>query len=459
MSIKNEVERIIIKAILEGKGDKVFGFINSSEYFSNDAKRIFEVCQNIYTSNGSMEYFKIYVSLKDAGDRNLLQAISDEPKYSTYESIQDFCFKLIESHTSDSLKTLCTSTINRLGNQEDVFDILESFTAFKSIFDEKMNALKPFRLEQEVKVVMDELREMALGNFTGTVRTGFYQVDDVLGSFSKGSLNLLAARPAMGKTAVALQILFNNIFNDGKRVLMFSLEMKNAELIKRMLTNYTNTNNDLLNKGFYQDISKFEDFEQKAESFQSQNVYLSDSDMTIGAIMAKTTALANAGKIDFVIIDYLQIIATDAAHGKTTKNEDVGFISRQLKMLAMNCSIPILCLSQLSRAVESRGGDKMPMLSDLRDSGSLEQDADSVSFLHRPEYYNIMVDSEGQSTEGKINWLVRKNRKGATNRDIPLFGKLSTGKIETWKEDNGNPFAKVVEERKYQQKDADPDFF
>jgi replicative DNA helicase len=459
--MNEEIQKIIIKAILDGKADRVMPFMTKVNCFENEPYRtIFNSCLSQYDDSGKVEYFQIYIECKTEAQRDLLSEINDNNDYRVFSKIEKKCLILIEDKKRNDLMTLCNATLRRLNSQDDIFDVLEDFEAFRTTFDSEIGSLKRFKLEVEVRDALDETKERAMGIFKTGIKTDFVEVDDILGGFEKGSLNLLAARPAMGKTAVALQMLMNAALNQDKKVLMFSVEMTNRELIKRLLTNYTETDNKNLKDGFNQDLQKFEEYEQKAMQFQSENITISDSDMTLSAIKSKTMELSKTNGLDLVIIDYLQIVECDNGKKNSNKNDDVSHISRALKELAKKCNVPIICLSQLSRAVESRGGDKRPILSDLRDSGAIEQDADSVSFLYRPEYYNIEVDESGESTRNLLNWIVAKNRSGATTtRDAKLHIKLSTGKVGNWKNVVENPFDNMKPDKKYTQQEADQSFF
>jgi len=243
---------------------------------------------------------------------------------------------------------------------------------------------------------------------TGTL-TGLVDVDRLTGGWQKGHLIILAARPAMGKTALAIGQAMNAAIDYDKNILFFSLEMSGTELMKRQFSLISDINlSDFSND---KEIS-FSDLNNRISPLDN-TFKMFDKCFSLYDIKAQCRRENNAKQVDAIYIDYLQLIKHSVGNGRSKENE-VSEISRELKLLAKELEVPIICLSQLSRAVESRGGEKIPMLSDLRDSGSIEQDADIVNFLYRPEYYDILEDENGESTRGLAMLIFAKNRHGAT---------------------------------------------
>jgi replicative DNA helicase len=245
------------------------------------------------------------------------------------------------------------------------------------------------------------------------VVTGFNDLDARTGGFQKGTLLILAARPAMGKTALALTMARNMAVDFNKPVAIFSLEMTASELMSRLIAAESGIDAKKFKlKGELQDWEK-EQLRNKTNALAHAPMYIDDNPgLTIFELRAKCRRLKQKYDIQMVFIDYLQLMSG----GETMKTggnreQEISYISRQLKALSKEIGVPIMALSQLSRAVETRGGSKRPQLSDLRESGAIEQDADMVMFVYRPSYYGIDVEN-GISTEGLAKLIIAKHRSG-----------------------------------------------
>lgn len=245
------------------------------------------------------------------------------------------------------------------------------------------------------------------------VVTGFNDLDARTGGFQKGTLLILAARPAMGKTALALTMARNMAVDFNKPVAIFSLEMTASELMSRLIAAESGIDAKKFKlKGELQDWEK-EQLRNKTNALAHAPMYIDDNPgLTVFELRAKCRRLKQKYDIQMVFIDYLQLMSG----GETMKTggnreQEISYISRQLKALSKEIGVPIMALSQLSRAVETRGGSKRPQLSDLRESGAIEQDADMVMFVYRPSYYGIDVEN-GMSTEGLAKLIIAKHRSG-----------------------------------------------
>lgn len=247
------------------------------------------------------------------------------------------------------------------------------------------------------------------------VPSGFNELDRTTAGFQPGTLIILAARPAMGKTAFALSIARNIAVDMKMPVAFFSLEMTAVELVMRLISSESGISGDRLKKG-----EKLPEWEKSQLYTRSQvlndaPIYIDDTpQLTIFELRAKCRRLKQQHDIKMVFIDYLQLMQGGGEMNRNgNREQEISMISRQLKALSKELGIPVLALSQLSRAVETRGGTKKPQLSDLRESGAIEQDADIVMFIYRPEYYQIMEDERG-STIGMADIIIAKHRSGET---------------------------------------------
>jgi len=283
----------------------------------------------------------------------------------------------------------------------------------------------------KIKDVLNEIREKLetkkdRNSITG-IKTGFIKLDEITSGFQPEELIILAARPSMGKSAFALNMGLNvaNNNKDSKAyVAIFSLEMSNDQLVSRMISSTAEIDGMRLKSGNL-DPNEWAHFNIAKTVLEKQNILFDDSAaVKISDIRAKCRKLKKDDKLDFVIIDYLQLIKEESHRGN--RQEEVSRISRGLKQLARELKIPVLALSQLSRSVESRD-DKRPLLSDLRESGSIEQDADIVMFLYRQDYYE---KDPGKKT-GEVDLIISKNRHGASGIDLKFKFNSNISKFET----------------------------
>jgi replicative DNA helicase len=300
---------------------------------------------------------------------------------------------------------------------EDAFDILDE--AERKIFEITESHLKKSFLGMD-RAVRDALEYIeAIHSKTNqkfSVPTGFYELDEMLGGFQKSDLVIIAARPSMGKTAFALTLARNAAIEHKIPVGIFSLEMSTMQLVIRMLCAEGRLNAHLVRTGKLPS-SEGVKLSKNAHKLIESPIYVDDTPaQTVLEIRAKARRLKVEKNIGMVIIDYLQLMQGPAK--VESREREISHISRSLKSLAKELNIPVLALAQLNRAVETRT-DKRPQLSDLRESGSIEQDADVVIFLNRPEYYGIMKDENGNSLEGVAEVIVGKQRNGPVG-DVKL---------------------------------------
>ena len=243
---------------------------------------------------------------------------------------------------------------------------------------------------------------------TAGVRTGFKELDGLIGTLAPGSLNIIAARPAMGKTAFALTIAQHAALREGVPVAIYSLEMPAGQLVLRMLCSKARIDMNRVRQGNLTDRD-FTRLVDAASRLSEAPIFIDDSpDLTLMELRARARRLRAREKVGLVVVDYLQLISSPPSKNGENRQQEIAAISRGLKGLARELSVPVLALSQLSRAVESRP-NKRPMLSDLRESGSLEQDADLVMFIYRDEYYHPHSEKAGIA-----EIIVGKQRNGPT---------------------------------------------
>ncbi len=252
------------------------------------------------------------------------------------------------------------------------------------------------------------------------VPSGFVDLDRCTGGWQKSDLIILAARPGMGKTSFVLSMARNAAVDFKKSIAIFSLEMANLQLVNRLISAETELPLEKLRRGSLAPY-EWQQLNTKIESLVEAPIFIDDTPaINIFELRAKCRRLKMQHDIQMVIIDYLQLMSGAGADGKQgNREQEISTISRGLKSLAKELNIPVIALSQLSRAVETRGGTKRPQLSDLRESGAIEQDADLVTFIYRPEYYDILEDEEGKSLRGIGEIIIAKHRNGPLE-NVPL---------------------------------------
>lgn len=275
-------------------------------------------------------------------------------------------------------------------------------------------------LERAVKAVQQA--HSNTGGVTG-ISTGFYKLDDITCGWQKSDLVIIAGRPAMGKTAFALSLAKNIAADQNIPMAFFSLEMSSEQLANRLMSNAFEIEGKKLMNGQL-DREEWNRLDKNLNILADAPLYIDDTEgLSVMDLRSKARRLVREHKIQLIMVDYLQLM-TASGMRYNSRQEEVSLISRSLKGLAKELNIPVLALSQLNRGVEGRDGaeGKRPMLSDLRESGAIEQDADMVVFLHRPEYYGIMMSEDGtKDYRGMAEVIIAKHRKGAVGIKMLTF--------------------------------------
>jgi len=247
--------------------------------------------------------------------------------------------------------------------------------------------------------------------------SGFTKLDRLTSGWQKAELVIIAARPSMGKTAFALSMARNMAIDHGKRVAIFSCEMSSIQLVNRLIISETDIPGDKIKNGRLTE-EEWKQLDSRIKKLVQAPIFIDDTPaISIFELRAKCRRLMAQHKLDIVIVDYLQLMSGPENSG--SREQEVSTISRSLKSIAKELNIPILALSQLNRSVEMRGGTKRPLLSDLRESGAIEQDADMVVFIHRQDKFGIPTFEDGSSTKGIAEIILAKNRNGPVD-DIKL---------------------------------------
>ena len=245
------------------------------------------------------------------------------------------------------------------------------------------------------------------------VPTGFTALDKLTGGWQKSDMVVLAARPGMGKTAFVLSMARNMAVDHDVPVAVFSLEMSSSQLVQRLVAAESELSAEKFRKGDLEDY-EYQQLQSRITKLAKAKLFIDDTPaLSVFELRAKCRRLKQKHGINMVIIDYLQLMTAGGENSsKGNREQEISTISRSIKSIAKELDVPVIALSQLSRSVETRGGDKRPILSDLRESGAIEQDADIVCFIYRPEYYGITEDADGIDTENMGELIVAKHRNG-----------------------------------------------
>lgn len=325
----------------------------------------------------------------------------------------------------------------------DVFDLLD--TTEQGLYNITQQHLKGNvenmgSLSSQLVRQLEELRNRPDG-LTG-VPSGFTELDRITSGWQNSDLIVVAARPGMGKTSFVLSLARNAALDFSKGVVVFSLEMSSLQLVQRLVAMEAEVTSTKLRNGKLEEY-EWQQLHTAIEKMSDAPIFIDDTPgINIFELRAKCRRLKKQHNISLVVIDYLQLMSGGAENNRGNREQEISAISRGLKSLAKELNVPVIALSQLSRAVEVRGGSKRPQLSDLRESGAIEQDADIVSFIYRPEYYQIYDDPDGNSLRGVAEIIIAKHRNGAldtvklkfksefarfSDLDDPHFASFDTG--------------------------------
>ena len=397
--------------------------LKADDFYKPANRHIYEAIFKLYERDNPLDIITLENELKDQNLLDLCGGISYLTQLtrsvSSAANIEYHAQIIAEKAIKRNLILTCTEIIKEsYDSTSDPYDLLD--LAEQKIFEISNTKTRiPAKgigdiLHDTIEYLV-EIRGKA-GGLTGVPSN--LEVDKLTAGWQRGDLVIIAARPSMGKTAFVLSSARNAaLFPDPKlrtNVAIFSLEMSDQSLVQRLLTMEARINAQLARSGNLND----QDFEQLVEAagrLVTANIFIDDTPgISVMELRSKCRRLKNEHNIGLIIIDYLQLMTGGSSNDKN-REQEIAYISRGLKALAKELDVPVIALSQLSRAVEQRGGNKRPQLSDLRESGSIEQDADVVCFLYRPEYYGIQTDEEtGQSTAGIAELIIGKQRNGPT---------------------------------------------
>ncbi len=418
-----DIEKVVLGALMIDKDafTVVSEIIKPETFYEARHQKIYEAVQSLNLQEKPVDIMTVTEELRHKGT---LEEVGG-PSYIVELSSQVASSAHIEYHAHIlAQKFLARQLIQFASMIEtdafdetvDVDDLMQK--AEGALFEiSQKNMLQDY---VQIDTIVDQAHQLLLqaanreGGLTG-VPSGFRKLDDITSGWQPSDLIIIAGRPAMGKTSFALSIAKNIAVDYRKPIAFFSLEMNNVQLVNRLISNVCSIpGNKILNGQLTPD--EWERFDSNIRKMQGAPIYVDDTPgLSIFELRTKARRLVREHNIEVLMIDYLQLMNANGMRFNS-RQEEVSTISRSLKSLAKELNIPVLALSQLSRAVEQREGveGKRPQLSDLRESGAIEQDADMVLFVHRPEYYHILQDEKGNDLHGMAQIIIAKHRKGAT---------------------------------------------
>lgn len=411
LPVNEELEYDILTHSLNGKIYQVLDFIKDSSVFNNqDRVDLFESFLTLNDKGIEITPLNVF---RETGNKDIVQACTAlKSRITTEQNIPMICLSLLETAISRKVIVRCGEVLDTLyKDTTKSLGIVDELSEFSQEINDSLSQLNQVSFQRIKDQVIAEIEERVNNPNGVVVNSGISEFDKVFGGFEKGTFTVFGARPGAGKTALMVQIAYNVAVKLNKKILFFNLEMTKEELVKRLLALHTTNSNFTLKKGFDGDKDKFERFKKSAETLTTENIIIKDDVYDARQINQITKRMVKNAGVEIMILDYLQL---SGLKDSGNREQEISKISRGLKRVSKDCQIPVLSLTQLSRDVEKRGGDKRPVLSDIRESGAIEQDADSVVFLFRPEYYGITEKDTGGSTENLLELIIAKARNGFT---------------------------------------------
>jgi replicative DNA helicase len=414
-----EIEASVLGAMMIEKEavPKALEMLAPESFYVKAHRIIFEAMISLFDSDEPIDTVTLYEELKKRGEIEEVGGAVYLSKLSqnipSAANIEYHAKIILEKQILRGLITSAHDIAkNAYDGTADAFEILDE--AERKIFEITESHLsKSYQgMDRAVRDAMEYIETIHSATHQKfSVPTGFFELDEILGGLQKSDLIIIAARPSMGKTALALSIARNAAIENKVPVGIFSLEMATMQLIIRLICAEARINAHQVRTGKLPH-AEAPKLSKTVHRLTDAPIYVDDSPVqTVLEIRAKTRRLKAEKNIGLIIVDYLQLMQGPAR--AESREREISHISRSLKALAKELNIPVIALSQLNRAVEARS-DKRPQLADLRESGSIEQDADVVVFLSRPEYYGIEKDENGESLEGVAEVMVAKQRNGPT---------------------------------------------
>lgn len=414
-------EAVLGAMMIDKKGiDDVIDILHPDVFYKEAHQKIYEAIIKLFETTQPIDLLTISNQLRTDGTLDFIGGdfylIGLTQKVSSSAHVEFHARIILQKYIQRRLITISSEIIKESYDETvDVFDLLD--TAETKLFEVTQGNLKKSseKAHDLVAQALQKIEEFSNKEGMSGVPSGFYKLDEITSGWQPSDLIIIAARPGMGKTAFVMSMAKNIAIKFKQGVAIFSLEMSSVQLITRMISSETNLTSEKLRKGNLL-AHEWEQLNVKVKDLSDAPIFIDDTpSLSIFDLRAKARRLVSQHDVKIIIIDYLQLMTTGTnTKGIGNREQEISTISRNLKALAKELEVPVIALSQLSRAVETRGGSKRPLLSDLRESGAIEQDADIVSFIFRPEYYKLTEwdDEERSNCEGQAEFIIAKHRNG-----------------------------------------------
>lgn len=416
-----EMEAAVLGALMLEKDalTTVVDILKATSFYKDGHQRIYKAISNLFDKSEPIDQLTVVQELREMGELEAAGGVGYVAGLTMHinsaANIEAHARVILEAAIKRELIRTATDILRDAYEETtDVFELLDATE--KNIFQvSEDNMRKGVDSMQDLMVkAIKELEEKKhqKDGLTG-VPTGFSALDRVTSGWQPSDLVIVAARPGMGKTAFVVSAMRNAAVDFKKAVAIFSLEMSSLQLVNRLISAEAELDSEKIKKGNLADY-EWAQLNHKISSLSTAPIFIDDTPaLSIRELRAKCRRLKSQHDIQLIIIDYLQLMSGNEGGKNGNREQEIASISRALKGIAKELNVPVIALSQLSRSVETRGGDKKPQLSDLRESGSIEQDADMVIFLYRPEYYKITEDEMGNPTQGMGEVIIAKHRNGS----------------------------------------------
>jgi replicative DNA helicase len=433
-----DLEVVVLGAMMiDKKGvDEVIDILSPDAFYKEAHQHIFEAIYTLFEKSEPVDLLTVSAKLKKdkkldlvGGEFYLIQLTQ---KVSSSAHIEFHARIILQKFIQRSLIKISNQIIEESYNEStDVFDLLDD--AESKLYEITQGNIKRSSESAQNLVIQakNKIEEIANKEGLSGIPSGFSKIDKLTSGWQPSDLVIIAARPGMGKTAFALSMARNMSVVHNIPVAFFSLEMSSIQLITRLISSETGLSSEKLRTG---NLAKheWEQLNVKVKGLEKAPLFIDDTpSLSIFDLRAKARRLSSQHGIKLIMVDYLQLMTAGSTMKGGNREQEISTISRNLKALSKELNVPVIALSQLSRAVETRGGSKRPLLSDLRESGAIEQDADIVSFIFRPEYYKMEEwdDEERTPTAGQAEFIVAKHRNGGLDEiRLKFVGHL--GKFE-----------------------------
>lgn len=431
-----ELEEVVLGALMLEKDAviSILDILKPESFYKEAHQRIYSAIRDLSSKEQPIDILTVTEELKKTDQLEIVGG----PYYISQLTTHVASAAHIEYHARIISQKYIQRELIRISSEiqerafdesEDVLDLLnfsedQLFKIAEGNIKKEVNKIRPL-----IDLAIEQIEEAGKreDGLSG-IPSGFSDIDRITSGWQRSDLIIIAARPSMGKTAFVLSMARNMAVEHKAPVAVFSLEMSSVQLVTRLIVSETELPVEKIRTGKLQNY-EWEQLEYKIKGLHDAPIFIDDTPaISIFELRAKCRRLVRQHHIQAIIIDYLQLMSAGTDNRPGTREQEVSTISRALKAIAKELDVPVIALSQLNRSVETRGGNKRPVLSDLRESGAIEQDADMVLFIHRPEYYKQTEDEAGNSLLGIAEIIIAKHRNGALG-DVHLKFSSSMAKF------------------------------